>query len=584
MELSLDKLPKEYLIELFLSTGYPKFLDYCKTHPNLNKVCEDQHLWTLLLQQDYYDVVNDYIFTDPKQTYITIHKAFHDKNLEDHEIIPELGILASIDNNLELVNVLYSTYPKEMMYEHQRIDMLKESVEHGSFTVATYILQDKNLKINEHEGFNIIANYYRNTDKTGAEDFFNTILKDGRFRENTLLAQAIKHNDINAVKILVDQSNSDNAFDSAISFINTEVIMYLLYNYVIAKETIEKGIIELNKYGLHTHKSGILKLLLKTDKYDPNRLFVSLSKHQILDTIKYLLEHKDITIKSLNIAAINAVGNCDLKLLDLLVKQKLWDPLFANSMIFSKASNNCVSDVIKKFVNNKNYDKILIDVAKHSNSISNSNSNVLDLLLKSKFLEINNKDLLQKILTILIYRNNEDNIIIVLNHIEQLDDDILDKSAIIACENNLLKVIDKLHDYNINNVDDLFNIALDNGNIMAAIMVSNYDICNYINDERVVKFLQSYIDDKNINPENYDNNCDILYEYIDFQFFDLVKKILMPLLRGDDDELEQEQEDIYNFVNKYDTYLTNEKVNNMIDDIWQEISADMGDDMYDPYY
>ncbi len=561
MELPLDKLPKEYLIELFLITGYPKFLDYCRTNPNLNVFCDDKYLWTRLLQQDYYDVVDNYIFTDPRRTYTTIFKAFSNSKFKTlKKKISQLGKLASIDNNLELINVLYFTYSNEMNYKNQKRDMLYYAVENGSFAVATYILQDKSLKFSDNI---LITNYYMTSNKLGTKGFLNTMLKDERFDKGVLLNQAIDHYDINTVKLLVDEFNANITFKYA-SGTNIEVVIYLLDNFNISKDTIEEAIIKLNKY----NKNDTLKLLLETNNYDSNILFERLSKDQVLDTIKYLLEHNEISVKSLNIASVNAVRYCNLKLLGLIMEQKAFNPLFGNSRIILEASKDCVSHIINKFVTYQNYDKVLIDIAKHNNILNHA----LEPLLNSKFLgrkNKKNKDLLQNILLLLLNnRNNvnEDNVVSVLSKLDKLDDDILQESSRIAIERNLLKIINKLIDWNINNINELFNEAIDYGNIMAAVMISNYDICEYINDERVINFLQQYIK----NTEYY-NDCDALYQYIDFQFYDLIKKGVIPLD-------EENEELVYNFVNKYDTYLTEKKVNNMISDMLEEISADRYDD------
>lgn len=147
---------------------------------------------------------------------------------------------------------------------------------------------------------------------------------------------------------------------------------------------------------------------------------------------------------------------------------------------------------------------------------------------------------------------------------------------------NSLIVLDKLIDFPIKESDiyTLFNIALDNDNIIAAIMVSNYDICDYIDDVRILNFLEEYIVSENIDINIYNNNCDILYEYIRFEFNDLIRKILFPLINENEKEKETDDEIINNFVNKYNNYLNEEYVNDVISDIWSDIGADM----YDPYY
>lgn len=284
-------------------------------------------------------------------------------------------------------------------------------------------------------------------------------------------------------------------------------------------------------------------------------------------------------MKALNNAAINSVKNCNLELIAALLEQKSFEPLFSRSIILTLTNNNCLSNVIDKLVTYDNFNKILIDITKYS-----INNNVLELLLNSKFLDTKDKNLFQDVLINLIQNINEnnlkeDNIILVLDKIEKIDDNVLFKCLKMGILKNLLVVLNRLIDFPLkeNDIYTLFNIALDNGNIIAAIMVSNYDICDYIDDVRIINFLEEYIVSKNIDIDIYNNECDILYEYIRFEFNDLIRKILFTLINETEEENDQI---IKNFVTKYNNYLNQEYVNDVISDIWSDIGADM----YDPYY
>lgn len=426
MNVSLENLPYEYLFELFLKTGYPKFLNFCESHPNLNVLCNDKHLWTLLLQKDYYDVIKNKTFSDPKRTYITIYKVFHNNNDNITKKIGNLAVEAAIDNNLELIKVLDNIYPNKMIYHNLKLRMIHNAVKVGSFAVVIYLLQNERLDINYKY---LIDYYYINKNKVGAKEFFNIMLRDERFNKIDILYEAIRHDDVETTKSLINQSNVNFAFITAISNNNIRITIYLLDNYDILPRVIEEGIVILNKYGF---KNEILLMLLKTNKYDPNNLFILLSKDMVLDTIKYLIKNNKINSKALNNAAVNSLKNCNLKLLDLLLEQKSFDPLFSRSIILTLTNNNCLTNVIDKLVTYDNFNKILIDITKHS-----INNNVLKLLLNSKFLE--HKHLLQDVLMNLIQNINEqnlnqDNIILVLDKIDKIDDIVLFKCLKIAIE------------------------------------------------------------------------------------------------------------------------------------------------------
>lgn len=114
---------------------------------------------------------------------------------------------------------------------------------------------------------------------------------------------------------------------------------------------------------------------------------------------------------------------------------------------------------------------------------------------------------------LLLLSINKDNRIIslILDNIETLDDNVLDEFANHMCkmeytpldqslalgEKGNLLIIDKLIDYQPDNINKYFEIALNNGNIMTAVMISNYDMSNYINDNRIIDFLEKYINDEN---------------------------------------------------------------------------------------
>jgi hypothetical protein len=139
---------------------------------------------------------------------------------------------------------------------------------------------------------------------------------------------------------------------------------------------------------------------------------------------------------------------------------------------------------------------------------------------------------------------DETKILVLIDKIKTFDDEIFDEMLRISAEKNFLLTINKLRDYDIENVDEYFYIALNNKSYMAAAMISNYDLCDYIDEI------------------NYFEDCEDLLNYIDEGFLYVVKNYLLEYL---DDE-----DEINSFIQKYNTYLTRSKVDIMTEDILDE--------------
>lgn len=118
--------------------------------------------------------------------------------------------------------------------------MIYHAVKVGSFMVAIYLLQNELLMTNYKL---LIQFYYLNKTKIGAKEFFNIVLKNERFDKIDILSEAIRNNDVETSKSLINQSNVDFAFINAISNNNIEITIYLLDNYDISTQIIEEGIV-----------------------------------------------------------------------------------------------------------------------------------------------------------------------------------------------------------------------------------------------------------------------------------------------------------------------------------------------------
>jgi len=526
---NLPNVPYEYLIDLSLETGYPDILNLCKSHPNFKKICDDNHFWKLLLQQDYFDIVNDNIFENPKEVYSIIYQAFNDDYSLSEQIF-DLFKLASKADNVQLLKVVSAKYPKQFNSSGVKEVLFADAMMTGAFNVGKYLLTNEKLGIRE----NAIYKFYLNRNKIGADEFFNIILNDERVYLKHLIKYAIKYNYLNDLILLLNNNELVNyAFNEAILDNNYEILKYLLDNYDIDEKLIEDGIV-------YNKDNIILEMLLNSNKYDPNKLFIALSKFDAINAIQYLLLHHNITSKTLKNAALNAVHRNNIDILNLLIKQPNFDPYFSNNILIKEAYDETLEYLINNLINNNNYEKILNDI------INDIKSETLKQILGSKLFKKMTKkkyQVLDNLLLILLnYKNvNEDKVLIILNKLKNIDDNIL----LIAAKKNLLKVIDKLLDFNLNNTDEAFEIALVNDNVMAAAMINNYDMCNYIN--RIKGF----------------NSCDQLNRYIEESFDDVIEECLLPLLDNynDDDEIDK-------FVNKYSVYLTVNRVNRVIESIY----------------
>ena len=551
---NLPNVPYEYLINLALETGYPKVLNLCKTHTNFKKICDDNHFWTLLLLQDYYNIIGNYKFIDPKNTYIIIYKAFYKKHPSSIKYsILELAELASTHNNLDLLEVLFKKYKYYMNDPSKLSDMLILALKHGSFKTGTYLL----LKNATYTDGQIMENLYQKIDNIEAKNILNIILNDNRISKDIMLIYAVKYSDIDTVISLLDNETIKIAFDKSIDYKNLEIITYLLNNYDISDESIENGIIELK--GSQIKNNTLLQVLLKTNRYDPDKVFLQSTQtnSKTLDILVYLLKHKNINLNILNSSAINTVKYCNMDILDLLLSQKDFEPLFDNAIIFSEAYYTCISVLVDKLVTYDNYDKIFISIID-----KRADNTIFDTLLNSKFFEKKNdknQKILEKALKLLIHSDivDENKVVIILSVMNKIDDNVKNELSHIACIKNFRLILDSLLNFDLSNINELFNLALDNGNIFLSIMVSNYNICDYINDKRIMKFMK----------KSGMVNCHDLSDFIEDQYIQLIKNLIgVFLFKDDNGDIMLDGNAMTNFINKYSTNLNEDNIENILAD------------------
>jgi hypothetical protein len=201
--------------------------------------------------------------------------------------------------------------------------------------------------------------------------------------------------------------------------------------------------------------------------------------------------------------------------------------------------------LINKIINDNNYEQILNNVTNDSSL----NNNIFKMIINIKFFNklTKQKEKVLQTITIKLLRLilvDETKILVLIDKIKTFDDEIFDEMLRISAEKNFLLTINKLRDYDIENVDEYFYIALNNKSYMAAAMISNYDLCDYIDEI------------------NYFEDCEDLLNYIDEGFLYVVKNYLLEYL---DDE-----DEINSFIQKYNTYLTRSKVDIMTEDILDE--------------
>ena len=531
---NLPNVPYEYLINLALETGYPNIINLCRSHTNFKKICNDNHFWTLLLLQDFFDLVNNNKFINPKDTYITIYQAFdNDYNLSEQ--IFDLLKLASKADNLELLKVVIDKYPKYFNSSGVKEVLFVDAMMTGAFNVGKYLLANEKLDIRE----NAVYGFYLNRDKIGADEFFNIMLNDERVDVKHLIKYSIRYNHLDDLKLfLANDDLISYAFNEAIERNKQKIIEYLLINYDINNQLVEDGIIKT----VNLNYKNMLDSLLKTNKYDANKLFFQLSSKSLnsnsINVMRYLLANYDITPKTLQNVAMRAVENVEL--LKLLIQQKNFNPYFSDNYLLKRASKESLEYLVDNLIDNNNYENILNSIV---NYIKLDN---LRMILRSKLFKTMTKKKYQVLDSLLFTLLNEKNvdeskILVILNKLKYVNDDIL----LIAAKKNLLAVIDKLLDFQLNNIDQAFEVALINDNVMAAAMISNYDMCNYI--IRIKGF----------------KTCEQLNIYIEASFDDVIEQCLIPLLYS-----YNEEDEINKFSDKYSTYLTADKVSNIIQRIY----------------
>lgn len=543
-----ENLPYEYLIELFLETGYPKIVDLCQSNTYYKKICDDNYFWELLLKQDYYNVVTDNKFSDPKEVYLTIHKAFNTKNSKTFvNKIYNLISLSIQTNNLELFKFLNLTQSKHIDSPSFNVNLLSIAIIHLAIDTIKYLLSDKNKNYIVDE--NDISYFYRNLrSKLDGDALFVIMLQDDHFNVYILIENAIKFNYLDDLKLLLNFTNDVEkvikfALDKSINNNNKKIMNFLINEYNISEQTIENIIVKLDK----KLKYDQLDLLLDTKKYNTERLLLKLTKHSgFTYSISYLLRNNNFKQEVLNKIAMYLVtiSNND-KILDLLLELTNFNPRYSNDLLIRKSNSTFFIETI---INDQNYQEILINIINDFNLKDEFFKMIINIPFFSK---TTRRDGLQKILFELLNLSfiNENNVLLLIEKVKVLGNKILNKCLKISVEKNLLLVINRLKDYEFNNVDFLFNIALSNKNFMAAAMISNYNLCDYL------------------DQINYFESCFTALTYINEGFLYVVEKSLSSLINDEKEKIK--------FVKKYDTYLDLSNLNLMIEEIYNNDEFDI---------
>jgi hypothetical protein len=208
--------------------------------------------------------------------------------------------------------------------------ILKNAFENLSTDIVNFILKNKNEGIYVDES-DIEFFYKFNRNKPKGDEMFSIMLEDNRFDINNLIKYSIKFDYLADLIILLNSYDDVNlseaikfALNKAIKFNNLVIVEYLTDKYEIPEKYTEEFIVQLDR-GLKYEKIPryeMLDLLLKSKKYDSEKLLIKLSKKSRSSySLSYLLTNysfKTNLLKNLSIYIIDI----DDKIIDILLKQK----------------------------------------------------------------------------------------------------------------------------------------------------------------------------------------------------------------------------------------------------------------------
>lgn len=410
----------------------------------------------------------------------------------------------------------------------------------------------------------ILESYYKYKDNPFSKNIFNYILEDKNIGDSVIIKYAIINNDIDTVMLFFNEINKKHIFLTSVRYCNIFIINEILNNFSLEEleeETIEDAIF------LIRNCPDILQLLLDSKKYNPDRLIhviieTQLYKDYSLPILKYILTNFNLDNDILNYFLVKSAKYCYLVFFNVL--NKYYDLSLIFNDIVRATTTTCLYRIINKIITNQNYYSILknfINNYKISELLPDTNYNdwekdklrrfdILSNLLKPEYLYNINRTYknIDSLLSISFENLLDEEIVLILNIFNPLNINLVEKYLIIACKNNLLMPIDKLVEYPVKNIRNAFNISLSSTHIIAAAMVSNYNMCNYIDNQYVKKFLKVYVKDKSFS-------CESLISYIASQIY---IRVINPNFQNIKHINRQK---LNKFKSKYSSYITQDFFN-----------------------
>ena len=404
-------------------------------------LCDKIRRWLdKLIKQKFKLFIKDQTLKNPMKSYNVFRNVFVDKISLDFVKMRDL-IEKSIERDIELYVVLNKTMANTIKQVHKHINLSVKLINGGNFDLAIDYLNDVDrIKATEttmdFNTFDLVESCYK-YNYPDKDKMINYLINNDRFNNCTILILSIKHDDFDTFKRLIGQSYVEDSLRRAIIYQNVKIIEYLLNNFIVTDKNIETAII------LNCNKNvAIDKLLLETNKYDPDYIF----KHNNdIIMMKYLVKNHDIRLDYLKEAINHASINNNHDLLHVLAKSKSINEIDFKNFICNNDIRK-VSTLIETMVNINNYKEIVTFQINHGKCHL-----VLKHLLE---LEIFNDDDLIELLKecLSIELENKGNIEVILNILsDKLSNKkfnkIIDKYLQIAYEDYDGEMIELLLDY-----------------------------------------------------------------------------------------------------------------------------------------
>lgn len=577
--ISVDYLPENYIVDLLLQLGYPRILQLCSTSYRYSRICNKPYLWNLLLQIDYNYIVHNHPVSNPKATFITIYNVIKTKRPSDKDLL-KLNNHSLKSDNLDLYKLLHKyfrsniethwltlfQYSGELMNQLD-ISNLITATSRGSFDIAHYIFQNIDLHLTNYTSISVISSLYRGYNKSNivkAKSLLNLLLKDSRFSKPLLLRLTAYVGDTLFAEIIkldiITSEDINDALTRAVTGNQKYITQLLLQDYRLTSSGIIDAISSIIGEGQDNYR--MMDLLLYNDTYSHKDLILIISQSRqssdlLLNTLKILIEFIDR--ETLNQSAANLLENCHQVIFNYLYNNYDIDLTFDHSLIIRKSSYRCFDYITSKLISPDNLETILLDIVNYTvtsdklslikhifNNLSISNGIIEKALLSSC-----NSD----------YVDQEDIFVFLYNIIDSSSINMLYDCLTRAVEKNLLSIINAIV-VDIDPIDTrpLFNIALDNGNILAAYMIlsiNDTDPCDEINDPRILDILNNQINQigqiNQIKPK--DDLCESLNELIWDKLFKFLNDELYKLDPGKDITDK--------WIKKYYRYITIDNINDM---------------------